>query len=118
MHIELFKKIHKTLKYTLYVDEVVNKEEERTRIWVTMTTVVLVVLQWLWLCLQMRHDFLQLMMETEAEDISQAAVDEEINHRDQLNTTQQWTRKGILIIFLNVCGFLAGVAAYFLQDSS
>ncbi|XP_025084850.1 cytochrome P450 3A56-like [Pomacea canaliculata] len=40
-------------------------------------------------------DFLQLLVEAEKEQEAQQEVDAEIDHRSQLHTSSQWTRKGL-----------------------
>ncbi|XP_025084853.1 cytochrome P450 3A5-like [Pomacea canaliculata] len=40
-------------------------------------------------------DFLQLLVEAEKEQEAQQEVDTEIDHRSQLHTSSQWTRKGL-----------------------
>lgn len=46
------------------------------------------------ICPQKFSDFLQLLVDAEKELEKQHEVDAEIDHRSQLHTSAQWTRKG------------------------
>ncbi|XP_025087657.1 cytochrome P450 3A24-like isoform X1 [Pomacea canaliculata] len=57
-------------------------------------------------------DFLQLLVEAEKEQETQQEVDAEIDHRSQLHTSSQWTRKGLVRDEIHSNAILFLIAGY------